>query len=554
MDNQYNNRLLYLKQPPELNTDEQLFWSVGSGKDVWAMFVASAKGDIETLKNLLDKDPALIRSHYDYRTPMLFAVQENQVEAASFLLSRGANPVSSGTSDTLLTIANDRGHTEMAQLLEAAVTGGNSAIEGGEIIAGTIRLGDINAVKKLLIETPALVSAKDGSTNQPIHWATMTRQPEMIDLLLAYGADINAKRADGAIAVQLINGDYGFRGWMKDFAVTPMEVFTHLREKGAYIDICTACAIGDINRVKELLNEDPALANKVSSYVTYYIGSGTPIKNAAARGHIDIVKLLLDHGADPNLPEEHIAPRGHALHSAVCNGHIEVVKLLLEHGAYPNVPIESSADTLSAAIARDNKPMIELLCTHGAARSVNLLAYYGEIVEGAAVFAANPALANDAYALSCAAGEGHEAFVRLMLRYQPALAKEVAVGVRSQGPDRSIKSRALAELLFAHGMDANYTDWLGIKPMHRFAQRDDTENATIFLEHGAAINAIDGETCTTPLGWAAKFNKAGMVNFLLEHGAIINMPGVPKWATPLQWAVRRGNTEIAELLKNKGAE
>jgi ankyrin repeat protein len=553
MRDEQNKRLATMRQPEALSKDEPLFWAVGNGLDFWGMICAAATGDIAALKALLDKDPSLVRSHYDYRTAMLFAVQENQVDAAAFLLSRGANPISSGTNDTLLTIAQDRGYTEIARILETAIAGNGTPTKGGEAIAEAVRSRDVEGVKKTLDEHPGLVHAKDENTNQPIHWAVMTRQPGMIDELLARGADINAKRADGARPLQLVNGDYGFRGWTKDYPVTPMQILVHLREKGAYVDICTACAIGDIDRVTQLLDEDPAIVNRNSEYITYYIGSGSPIKNAAARGHINIVKLLLERGADPNLPEEHIAPRGHALHSAVCNGHIEIVKLLLEHGAYPNVPVESSADTLSAAIDRDNKPMIELLCTYGAARSVNLLAYYGDIVEAAAVFAANPALANDAYALECAAGQGHEAFVRLMLRYQPLLAKEVAVGVRSQGPDESIKTRTIVELLFSHGMDANYTNWLGIKPMHRFGQRGDIESAVIFLGHGADINAIDGEICSTPLGWACKYGKKEMVEFLLVQGADVSLAG-EAWATPIAWATRRGYNDIADLLKKKGAE
>lgn len=47
----------------------------------------------------------------------------------------------------------------------------------------------------------------------------------------------------------------------------------------------------------------------------------------------------------------------------------------------------------------------------------------------AAVFAANPALADDAVALVNAAGEGHEAFVRLMLRYQPDLPRSSSCSV-----------------------------------------------------------------------------------------------------------------------------
>src|SRR5205085_6141369 len=150
--------------------------------------------------------------------------------------------------------------------------------------------------------------------------------------------------------------------------------------------------------------------------VSYYFGSGAPLKNAAARGHIEIVKLLLQRGADPNLPEEGIAPHGHALYSAVANGHYEIAKLLLEHGAYPNPEVESSADALSRAIANSDQPMIELLCSYGAARAVHLLAYYGDVQMAAAVFAANPALADDPDALRNAAGQGQESFVRLMLR------------------------------------------------------------------------------------------------------------------------------------------
>lgn len=63
--------------------------------------------------------------------------------------------------------------------------------------------------------------------------------------------------------------------------------------------------------------------------------------------------------------------------------------------------------------------MLELLCSYGAARSVELLACDNDLRTAATVFAANPALANDPDALVNAAGQGHESFVRLTLRYQP---------------------------------------------------------------------------------------------------------------------------------------
>ncbi len=125
----------------------------------------------------------------------------------------------------------------------------------------------------------------------------------------------------------------------------------------------------------------------------------------------------------PICAEEGIAPRGHALYSAVYNGHHEIAKLLLEHGAFPSPPVESSADALSIAIKNNDRPMIDLLASYGSARRCNLLAYYGDVATAAAVFAANPALADNTDAFVHAAEEGQESFVRLMLRYQPDLPK-----------------------------------------------------------------------------------------------------------------------------------
>lgn len=542
-----------ISRPAELSKDDMLVWSYGKGTDVWEMFCATLTGDVQTIETLLAKDPGLIRCEYDYHTPMFFAVRYNQLEAASLLLARGANPVSSGTGDTLITIARDCGYKEMEALIESALSTPGAATPEGEAIAEAVRSRDLSRVRGLLAENPAMVYARNENTNQPIHWAAMTRQLDIIDELLISGADINAKRADGARPVQLVNGDYGFRGWTKDFHTKPREVLNHLRAKGAYIDICIASAIGDIDRVRELLDEDATLANTTSDYVSYYVGSGSPLNNAAAGGYIDIVRLLLERGADPNLREEGIAPFGFALYSAASNGHIEIAKLLLEHGAYPNPPVESSADALSMAISKDNKPMIELLCSYGAARKLNLLAYYGDIVTAAAVFDADPALANNADALENAAGQGRDAFVRLMLRCQPTLATQIGVGVTAQGPMDAVKSRELTLFLFEKGMSPNFKNWLGITPLHRFAQRGDENNAALFLEKGADIEARDEEIRSTPLGWAAKQGRLAMVELLLKHGANPNPTGGPAWATPLAWATRRGHKEVANLLKRHGA-
>ena len=539
-------------QPEELKKNQPLTWSPGTGVDVWALFCACIEGDLVAVERLVAKDPSIVRCHYCYRKPLYFAVRENRLDVAAFLLDRDPDPIGLAVNDSLQQIARDRGYPEMERLLETKLAERHGISSRGEPVAAAIRERALPKVLALLDASPELLHAGDLRSNQPIHWAVMTRHLDCIDALLKRGANVNARRCDGGRPIHLTNGDYHFRGWRdvpKDWPTSPEEVYRHLLSRGANVDLGMACATGDPDRVRELLDQDPSLVNRVSDYSSYYLGCGAPIKNAAARGYLEIVKLLLERGADPNLPEEGIAPKGHALYSAAANGHSEVVKLLLEHGGHPNVEVESSADTLSRVISNGDQKLIELLCAHGAARAVHLLAYYNDLQTAAAVFAANPALANDPEALANAASQGHERFVRLMLRYHADLPRRVTFPGWAVGA----KTLELNQLLFQLGMNPSAADWLGITPLHEFARQGDVEKAAIFLDHGADLHARDDDIRSTPLGWAAKFGQKLMVEFLLQRGAKPNLPDDPPWATPLAWATRRNHPGIASQLRHHGA-
>src|SRR5215472_16680791 len=128
----------------------------------------------------------------------------------------------------------------MQQLLETAYSHQYGASETGKAVASAIRALNLEKVRGLLDDSPGLLHAGDETSNQPIHWAVMTRQIEIIDELLARGADINAQRLDGARSIQLANGDYTYRGWRdvpEDTRTTPREVIEHLRKRGADCDI-----------------------------------------------------------------------------------------------------------------------------------------------------------------------------------------------------------------------------------------------------------------------------------------------------------------------------
>uniref|UniRef100_M8C438 Putative ankyrin repeat protein n=1 Tax=Aegilops tauschii TaxID=37682 RepID=M8C438_AEGTA len=75
----------------------------------------------------------------------------------------------------------------------------------------------------------------------------------------------------------------------------------------------------------------------------------TPLTQAVDDGFTDFVKLLLEAGADPNIPSEagaDLNARGNSgptpLTQAVDDGSTDFVKLLLEAGADPNIPSEAS--------------------------------------------------------------------------------------------------------------------------------------------------------------------------------------------------------------------
>jgi hypothetical protein len=85
-------------QPEALKQNKPWLWSPGIGTDGWAMFCACITGDLETVKQLVAKDPSLARAHYEYRTPLSFAVHENQVPIADFLLTTVPSRWRSATS------------------------------------------------------------------------------------------------------------------------------------------------------------------------------------------------------------------------------------------------------------------------------------------------------------------------------------------------------------------------------------------------------------------------------------------------------------------------
>jgi ankyrin repeat protein len=114
--------------------------------------------------------------------------------------------------------------------------------------------GDVQKIKALLNDNPALVFSKDNYGNTPLHDAALNGHKDVAELLVAHGADVNAKNNNGSTPLHLAASYKGHKD------------------------------------VAELL-----LANKAKVNAEDNKGQ-TPLHLAAAYGHKEVAQLLSQHG------------------------------------------------------------------------------------------------------------------------------------------------------------------------------------------------------------------------------------------------------------------
>ena len=235
-----------------------------------------------------------------------------------------------------------------------------------------VQNGNIEAVKQHLAAGTD-VNASHGIGGTPLHAAAFWRRKEIIELLIAKGANVNAKIVSG-----------GHKGETPlDWAVTidRKETVDLLRKHGGKtkkeleaaepvadaaqpesptakapdILLIEAAAEGNIEAVKQHLTAgvDVNANNKNGT---------TPLHRAAYWGHKEVVELLIANGADVHAKWDN---GWTPLHRAALYDHKEVTELLIANGADVNAKIDDGRTPLDMAIFGNETESADLLRKHG---------------------------------------------------------------------------------------------------------------------------------------------------------------------------------------------
>jgi ankyrin repeat protein len=281
---------------------------------------AVKRGDAAAVRALVKSRVDVNATAADGSTALHWAVQRDDLPLVQLLVGAGASAVATTRYNiTPLYLAALNGNTAiMGRLLDAGADANGTAHEGQTMVMTAALSGKADAVR-LLLTRGARVDDKDPYKGQTaLMWAAAEGHTAAAALLIEAGADVRAKSSGGFTPLL--------------FAV-----------RNAHLETARTLVARGAN-VNELAPD-----------------GSSALSMAAVNAYFELAAMLLDHGADPNLPD----PRGSPLHTvawlrkpgadgAAGVGNtpqgtpqpvgrvtaLELARLLLDHGANPNARID----------------------------------------------------------------------------------------------------------------------------------------------------------------------------------------------------------------------
>jgi ankyrin repeat protein len=462
------------------------------------LVTAAMEDDVEGVRLLLKQGADVNAAQGDGSTALHWAAIRNDLEIGRLLIRAGAN-VSSATRIGELTplyLAAGAGNAAMiSELLRAGASAkATNSINGTTALMKAAASGSTEAVK-LLLDHGADPNARESGLDQTaVMFAAAADRGEVVKLLAARGADLKLTSKVTHIAPQKdldsdnfpLDADLILHANLPPGKAAAAAALAGRRASPTVSGGLTALLLtardGRLEAMRALV-EAAADINQRSAG-----DRSTPLVMAIINGHFDAGKLLVDHGADPNLAsQDGLAPLYAVIDAQwapVAGGpvpatarekisYLELMKALLDHGADPNARLgkklwfrplfhdqmwigtPGSTAFWRAAQATDLAAM-RFLIAHGADPTI-------------------PSEEGDT-ALMLAAGVG---WAGNFTRNAPSSALEAA--------------RFCLEL----GLDANAQDVTGYTALMGAAWRGDNNLVRLLVERGAKLDA------RTHRGWSA---------------------------------------------------
>ncbi|KAG9397312.1 Ankyrin repeats (3 copies) [Carpediemonas membranifera] len=550
----------------------------GNAGELTLINFASFINHIGLLELLIEFGADVNRLNSQNISPLTLCVKQNRVDFARALLKTGADPNiqdDQGVAPVMLA-AMDRQCGELARVL---VEGGADYTlanrEGMTAIDIAIAAANTEMLEALLGDKtgPAVMSDSNGCPRLYLHVACSNGLTDIVRLLIEHGADVNQRNDNGwspvnsaaynghteALRLVLAAGPtldhVDATGFTPLMAVCVNNLVEHVQ---LLVDAGADCFIGSadgdnvlhlaanrnhVEIIKVLLDAKPDLLNMVDNFAR------TPLFDAAAHGHNDSVRLLLSHGADPDIAS--FADQT-AIMAAAAFGRAESVAMLVGAGAELNQQ-DSDGDTALA-----------IACIKGNAQCVRILVEAGADTTLTRSDGMTP--------LSCAVKNKFPDIVKILAKVAPEQECLAALLLASgdnmpEIADAILQSRVfppdhlgqciglsvtlghdmIAQSLLRAGADVNWFDPdLGESLIHAAAGGGEEELVRLLLGHGCDVNARR-EDGATALCIAAEDGDDEVVEMLLDAGADPKLPG-PEGRLPRDIAEGHGHDECVSLV------
>ena len=321
----------------------------------------------------------------------------------------------------------------------------------------------------------------------------------------------------------------------------------------------------NLTKVEELLSKNNSLLHSLSH------DKETAIIKASENGRLDVVKHLLDAGANPNDHDE-TDVRQSSLILASHKGNTDVVAILLDAGA--NIEYQNSqCETALITAAQEGQiEVVRLLMLYGAdashqnadsetASSLASFLLRGH-VKTEMINLLKTSIEQMLFEISASDDDNNAHEVEIILNKNPRINVNKLCKIFKEKPwtatplyiaSKNCNTDVVRILLNHKDIEVNATNVAGETPLYIASKFDCADVIKLLLKYGAGPNIAD-EFGRTPLYAASSINSPDAVNILLENGvADVNIKENLLGKTPLFAACENGHTEIIKFLLFRGA-